>query len=382
MRHAKLLLDTQAIRLCVFALVLWLVFVFCITFAVAEHVYSAFINHHNRFTLDVGTRLNPALREGDEAVFSELLDKQMFDAIMFANTPWWSRVIRAERGHTRFSVLREHVPSDFQTAVLFYDSDGNKLRKSADILRIWYDTEESWRLGEGRPSGNAFIVLGNDDASGQLRAMYINHQMSFGFNPVRVTGYFAGAEFRPFKFSYITNDLFFEAQSVYGQYVDSRRETEHLVRTGRLAWQVLFDNTAETDNELITIFGATPHFMSQAGTGGPVRFRGTVYYDLLDLLRQAGRQDYLRNERLHYVGFISHDLGVFTLREIIMFGSWTFKDWESDGSEPSFSMLTAISSRPLSHAIRELRDVYIATFLITAFGVLILSRNIRWRESN
>ena len=382
--------STKAItiRLCAFALVIWIAFTFFITFTTAEYIYSAFVGHHHSFSSHLGmalryeTEVLPA-RGGDD--FYEIMDKQMLDTIALANSNrFWFRQARLSQGGTRdpFSVLRRYSVAELQTAVIFYDSDGNILRQSADILRLWYFTEDGWHAaGDASPEGNAFIILGADKDSARIRAEVEQH--NFALDQLRVTGYFVGAEFVPVKFSRISWDALFDARNRFGSYVQANRAINDLVQRGVLEWQVLFDNTAGYDGELVTLYSGGPHLMTR-NVGGSIRHGGAAHDDLLAFLLDVGYQDYLHNESMYGWGFISNDLQRMTLREVMAVATWTFQDapaYDTEtgfaASEPDFIMLTAISGSPLRHAMNELRNIYIATFIISALAVLIMRRIIR-----
>jgi len=386
-------INAITIRLSAFALVVWMLFAFSITVAVAEHVYSSFLSHHHSVTFNISnawhyeTFIIPTMRYEDEATVQELLDQHMLNAIMSSNHQWWWRTERwlsPVNRRLRPSVLRGNLPSpSFPNAVIFYDRDGNRLRQSADIARLWYFTEENFGTRRAHPDSDAFIVLGDDTTSEKIREFWSEDNFSFSnpFYHFRLTGYFKNAEFRPVKLSYITREAFFLARNMHGSYVDANRAINHLVRNGWLEWQVLFDNTAEHDGDLVTIFSGSSHMIFH-NAGGRVRLQGVVYDNLLDFLCQAGLQDYLRNEQRYSWGFMSHTLSrLNNLREIVIVSSHTFSDGptpydqETDRQpEPRLIMLTAISSRPLRYAMSELIYTYIAAFMILAIGVLVLRK--------
>jgi len=388
-------IDALTIRLCVFALALWMIFSLAITLAVAEYTHSAFRIHHQQFSSHIAGALQyeqiivPAIHRQDEAELKEILDQQILRAVSSANRQsWWRGTRLNSHGRSRPSVLRDDFdsPTFFHTAVIFYDRDGNILRQSSDLILLWYYSEEAWFGSSDISRQNIYLVLGENAASEHIRQWWGGDWRPARPAHLQITGYFEGGEFKPIKFSYITETDFFVAQNTHGRLLRDRRalNINQLVSDGWLEWDVLFDYTAEHDGDLVTIFiSSYAAFLSDNSPGGPIRHQGAVYDDLLDFLNQVVLQDYWRNERLSYWGghISPHLPRTNNLREILSVSARSFADWADYDFEAGLPipetdilLLTAVSSRPLLHAISELRYVYIATLIILAIGVLIIRK--------
>ena len=372
-------LNAVTLRISIYAFVIWLVFVFCITFAATEYIYSTILGQQ---TFWAGQRLwhvyetNSAMRHENPEVFRENMDREILETISSANTGWgWSRNWRWNENisRERFSVLRRDF-ADFQTAVIIYDGDGNMLRQSGCILQLRYVTEDEWNEGVtiDTSGARAYVVIDNIAGDGNMSALIADlfgARWEINVVSARLTGYFEGAEFRLSKLEYISRTRFWEVTEG-GFFIDHIRHVRFLVSTGQLEWQTLFDNT-EGNEDLTTIYSlATWHFPYDPG--GRIRHQGVVYDNVLDLLQQFGARHFRRTapDRL---GVIPWEYQEFSLREIISINGFRLEefqyfDYDTPPQRPDFVVLSVTVARPLNHCNQRIAECLYRNIYNRRFG--------------
>lgn len=264
----------------------------------------------------------------------------------------------------------------FQTAVAFYDPNGNILHESGNYIYFPYVTEAVWEAGgeDGPCSGYAYIELGEDagaeDPYSLFRTTYAGVHSLYDFRALRITGYLDGAKLTPVKIDYITNSHLFqalEAGDVYEYTINS------LLREGLLEWVPQMDSTDQVmdDSGLVTLYALRPE-MTVYDPGQPVSYQGTEYAGLLSLLDTVGAPYYFDNAG-HLQG--GNDLGVpstYNMDRIVALGFRQYADKEAEGGPPELIMLTAVSCQPVQAAVTQLRYAYIATALLALVLLLFL----------
>lgn len=288
-------------------------------------------------------------------------------------------------GEERHKLIRE---SSFpmETAVLFYDADGNLLHSSeSDIMYFNYYTQEEWDAGMDTTSGLHYgwidISEGKnaenweDDPYLRFRAMYAGTHSLYDIKTIRVTGYFEGTKLVPVVMHYTTDTLLESIVERDDQFSTGPNSYSYIVsdvdRTGKLEWRLQFDRSAEYEGkDLVTVYLDRPEMWDYES-------KSLVYdgkeYESLAALTEAMDLSLMNSEDYHYNS-------VFTLNELLVFGKWTGADFSNKtyfttgGYSIDFYLVTAIRSNPLACAISALRNIYIVTGLL-ALVLLLTARS-------
>lgn len=297
-------------------------------------------------------------------------------------------------GHSK---LIRDIKCPMETAVLFYDGDGNLLHSSMeDVLYFDYYTQEEWDAGRDSTAGLHYgwmdISEGKnaedwqDDPWLRVRTMYAGDRWLFDLASLRITGYFEGTQLIPVSVYYTTETLAHQAAEGSDAFFTQISETESMIsydglsqldRAGLLDWQLQFDRSGEYDGgqELVTVYTGKPTMWDYESSA--VTFEGAEY-ESLAALTEARELD----------AFPSYTLdaqGKYTLGELIVFGRRTYYDERSVDIEneiyptAELYLVTAVRCHPLSCALSALRNIYIVTGLLALVLFWVVRGSIKKR---
>ena len=376
----------------------WLASMACVTVVTAQEIYDQLYEESYDFP-DYVSRTGlldefydqSLSRYGYHHERPDFWENRLLEAIA-RNTSarYWSE---GDYGNGERSKLIRDIDYLMETAVLFYDGEGNLLHSSEeDILYFNYFTQEEWDAGMDTTSGLHYgwmdISEGKDAADPEedpwhlLRQLYA--ETGFPWGPIlRVVGTFDGTELIPVTVHYVTDEQIRQVVESTDQFSTGPGSYSYIVsdvdRTGRLEWKLLFDRDGEhKEEDLATFYLDRPDMWDYQGT--PLRYNGTAYESLaaltedLDFPSEAGVSLYSSELR---------EAGIFQLDELLVFAGWDYADYEgydySAGGEPEteFTMITAIRSNPLACAVSALRNIYIATGLLALVLLVTVRSRIR-----
>ena len=376
----------------------WLASMACLTVVTAQEIYDQLYEESYDFP-DYVSRTGlldefydqSLSRYGYHHERPDFWENRLLEAIA-RNTSarYWSE---GDYGNGERSKLIRDIDYLMETAVLFYDGEGNLLHSSEeDILYFNYFTQEEWDAGMDTTSGLHYgwmdISEGKDAADPEedpwhlLRQLYA--ETGFPWGPIlRVVGTFDGTELIPVTVHYVTDEQIRQVVESTDQFSTGPGSYSYIVsdvdRTGRLEWKLLFDRDGEhKEEDLATFYLDRPDMWDYQGT--PLRYNGTAYESLaaltedLDFPSEAGVSLYSSELR---------EAGIFQLDELLVFAGGDYADYEgydySAGGEPEteFTMITAIRSNPLACAVSALRNIYIATGLLALVLLVTVRSRIR-----
>ena len=376
----------------------WLASTACLTVVTAQEIYDQLYEESYDFP-DYVSRTGlldefydqSLSRYGYHHERPDFWENRLLEAIA-RNTSarYWSE---GDYGNGERSKLIRDIDYLIETAVLFYDVEGNLLHSSEeDILYFNYFTQEEWDAGMDTTSGLHYgwmdISEGKDAADPEedpwhlLRQLYA--ETGFPWGPIlRVVGTFDGTELIPVTVHYVTDEQIRQVVESTDQFSTGPGSYSYIVsdvdRTGRLEWKLLFDRDGEhKEEDLATFYLDRPDMWDYQET--PLRYNGTAYESLaaltedLDFPSEAGVSLYSSELR---------EAGIFQLDELLVFAGWDYADYEgydySAGGEPEteFTMITAIRSNPLACAVSALRNIYIATGLLALVLLVTVRSRIR-----
>ena len=377
----------------------WLASMACLTVVTAQEIYDKLYEASYDFP-DYVSRTG-LLDEFYDQSFSrygyhherpDFWENQLLEAIAH-NTDAQCRSDSYYGNEERSKLIRD-VDYPMETAVLFYDGEGNLLHSSGeDILYFSYFTQEEWDAGRDTASGLHYGWMDisdgkgaadpEEDPWGPLRQFYTGGRLYWNMSALRVSGTFDGTELIPAAVYYVTDEQIRQVVESTDQFSTGPNSYAYIIsdvdRTGLLDWQLLFDNSGtHQGEELVTVYLDRPDMWDYQGT--PLKYDGKEYASLsaltedLDFPSWAGMSLYSSELR---------EASVFHLNELLVFSGWDYADYEgydySAGGEPEteFTMITAIRSNPLACAVSALRNIYIATGLLALVLLVTVRSRIR-----
>lgn len=385
--HAASLLLTISI------MGIWLVSMVILTVVAAQEIYDRLYERSQNFTDSVGQDGLLSMFYDDDAPGygyqkerPDYLEHQMFRTIYAStSTSESSGGYYDTSGHSagkeRHKLIRD-ISFPMETAVLFYDADGNLLHGSeSDVMYFNYYTQEEWDAGEDTTVGlhYGWIDLSegkNTETKEEDRYLYFrticgDRGSLSDIQALRVTGYFEGTELIPVVMHYTTktdlqaiaeNDDRFSTGTNSYSYIISDVD-----RTGKLEWKLQFDRSAEYEGkDLVTVYLTYLEMWDYENKS--VEYDGKEYENLADLTETMD----LAQKDSDSTDF--QDKGIYELNELLVFDKWSGTDTAIDEGTTDFYMVTAVRSNPLSCAISALRNIYIVTGLL-ALALLLMTRN-------
>lgn len=353
--------KTIALRVTALTLSIWLLFMLCLTWAVAK---------------DFQNQLNDKLRQ---MVYYD--SPVRYGTEYSADTPGYTDMIRIMHLGDAYSWLHvERVlpfvypqrPSSytgddwffgkwellygFQPAAIFYDENKNILLKSGNILSFAYCTEASWICQAPEIAGLGYLDLdampyGQENVNSALWGFPSAWApSSFSSNLYRMTGWFEGNQFHP-----VTIDSSWEMR--FGEHLTAEAAARRDDR-GRLEWENVFSIDTPEGKELTTVYTWQ--------TGGykydhqSLIARGVQYDSLVDYLETAMEAEswyeYRRNNLFD---------------SIIMYTG----KMESDPEVGLYAV--AIRCWPMQYAALRLIPTYLVTFALVAAALWLILRSIK-----
>ena len=380
----------------------WGISMACLTVVTAQEIYDRLYELSYDFPREVS----------DYGRLEEFLDKSSLRYGDHRERPddWENRLLQAissnitarcasdsHYGSGERSKLIRDVSYPMETAVLFYDGDGNLLHSSGeDILFFSYFTQAEWDAGVDTASGHHYswidVSEGKDavdpaaDPWGRLRESALDgHFRHIDLSAMRITGFFDGTELIPVTVHYVTDNEVWPVVERNEQFSTGPDSDEYTIsavdRTGELAWQLLFDRSGDHRGQpLVTVYVERPEMYQSQGT--PLTYGGQRYESLTALTEEL---DFPAWASVARYSSQLREAGVFRLKELLVFSGQSYADYQnfdySAGGAPEteWTMVTAVRSRPLACAVSALRNLYIGTGLLALGLLLAVRRSIKKR---
>ena len=361
--------KTIAIRITALVLTLWLIFMLCLTWAVAKdfqnqieaeaHELTASSNHV-RFSSHLDPEipgyasLLRCMRLGD--VYYYLSADQLFPFVL-PQTP--DRYGSDDWFYGKWDLLY-----GFQPAVIFYDADQNVLMQSGNVLTFPYCTEASWQAQNLLAEGYSWIDIdalpqGRERMMGYLwGGVQADMPSSFylwGGGVLRFTGYFEGERFVPTSVDYgYPSNLHTELTTQLLAKIDAA--------TG-LNWENIVSDDAPEHQELVTLYSweiGGYSYEHQALTAN-----GSRYDSLVDYLDAA-----IDDERW------------YSYRRDSLFDSIMIFSGKVDDDPEVGLYAIAVRCWPMQYAALRLIPTYLVSFALVALALWLLLRSIKHNVTN
>lgn len=347
-------------RIIALILGVWLVFMLCLTWAVAK-------DFHNQIQDKAEGLAGRHLQISYSSYSQELPGCRDMLRIMALGDPYY--FLRTDQ---LLPFVRPQIPDSysmrdwiygkwelmygFQPAMIFYDEDRNILMQSGDVLAFTYCSESLWHAQTPEISGYGYIDLesmgyGQDSLTTALWGFPRSYEPSSFSSPLlRMTGYFVGAEFVPVSIDR-QPDSFLQEHSPE---TNSRRDSR-----GYLDWENVFTSEVPQDRELTTIYSWETGGYEYAHKG--VTVGGVRYDSLVELLDTATRD--LEN--------------YYTYQRGNLFDSIILAWGKPEGDPEVDYHAVAVRCWPVQYAVLRLIPTYLVSFALVALALWRILRSIR-----
>lgn len=355
--------KTIARRIIALTLSIWLMFMLCLTWAVAKD----FQNQIQEMTQQIA-------RYNDHIGYGTDLDKSL---------PGYEEMIRMMRLGESYQIIRpdqllsfvypqtpDHWGSDdwffghwelvygFQPAVIFYDEDRNVMMKSGNISCLTYCSQASWGIQDPQVEGICLIDLDALSEGGRDALDYhwgfptADSPSSFYMfdNVLRLTGYFQGNWFIPISVD--------RASYPFYSGVKNHQVLARYDHNGGLDWENRYTAEAPEGAVLTTIYSW------EAGgydyDHSAVTVNGKHYDSLVDMLEESIADEHFYDYR----------------RENLFDSIMIFTGKIDDDPDVGLYAL-AIRSWPMQYAVLRLIPTYLVSFALVAVALWLILRSIR-----
>ena len=392
-------LTAICLRLGTVLLALWLVCMVCFTYGTAQFIFRELTDQGYELGTYTGRLgLLDAMYDGDDPEHTArkampgAIEYGMLDAIAYSGVgvsaptfngfyPMWEALP---------SVFRDKAV-DIQTAFQFLDPDGTVIHQSGDYLYFSYCGEGIWQDQEedSKVTGYGWVDLSNETDSRYsiLHNTYNGVGRLYDYLALRMTGYFDGSRFEPLAMAICNDRTYREAivqtepvsitvhedgseEIAYGEFTISQLDA-----MGLLQWEIRYDQTAQSDRKLVTIYACYPD-MFLYDPGKPVRYGSERHENLLALLDTMGYyQD--KGSATFYSGASQHNLWNLIVFSNRAYYDLTDYEYGDPWPEADFTLMTAMQANPIKIAMIWLQNVYVFTLILTTLLFLLLRRSVK-----
>lgn len=380
----------------------WLISMVTLTAVAAQEIYDQLYSASYNFpeNVDLSGGLSEfydksSVRYGRQHERQDLFEYRMFTAISRNDESSIHSSGNYDNYYSGRSKLIRDIPYPMETAVLFYGADGDLLHSSEDdVMYFCYYTQEEWDAGMDDTAGlhYGWIDISEGKVDGypndpylRFRTTYAGTHDLYDIKAIRVTGYFEGTKLVPVVMHYITETQIWPIVESDPQFSTGSNSYSYIVsdvdRTGKLEWQLQFDRRAEYEGkDLVTVYLDRPEMWDYQGK--QLVYDGVKYESLAALTEKI---DFPAWSDVFLYSNEFHSMGRFALNDLLVFGGWTYADYEgfddASGGEPEteYVLVTAVRSNPLACAMKALRNIYIVTGVLALALLLVVYSNIKKR---
>ena len=358
--------KTIAIRITALVLSIWLIFMFCLTWAVAKDFQNQ-IQHHTMQLAhyDNHTRYHTDFDENLPGYQDLIRIMQLGEAYTWINVDQLLPCVFPQRpnryGSDDWFFGKWDLVYGFEPAVIYYDEEKNVLLKSGNIFAFSYCTEASWIAQAPEVTGLGYIDLdameyGQEKMDGALWGWPTTWApSSFSSNLYRMTGWFEGSQFHP-----IVVDSSFQMR--FGQNLTAEGAAR---RDGRnaLEWEQVYSVDIPEGKELTTVYTWE--------TGG-------YEYDHRSLLANGVRYDSL----VDYLETAMDDERWYNYRRENLFDSIMIFTGKIEDDPEVGTYALAIRCWPVQYAVWRMIPTYLVSFGLVAVALWLILRSIKWNVTN
>jgi hypothetical protein len=329
-------------------------------------------NNENRAT-DIASRCFDGWFDRD-VTYQNFKESKFWEAVCTGNLTSFRESIYGDGDFIKLRDCKETY-----TATAIYDASGETIENSwDDFFYFRYLTQEQWDNREEHSTNYARAFFDREKLNDVGRKLLNENMVTSDAKVLRFTGFFDETEFVPSKIEYIKFDDFQNALSSKGS---GNYTVSGIVSDYDLQWTTLYEDET-TDKETVSIYAdffdvcfskASPSFS----------YNGKKYTDVNALLSEIGptlisgyNSVQSRYEGLDFV-ILSVNYSTTYDGETTYSPYYYGKDaYAEEAPELNFYTVSAVYCSPWRTAIKELRSVYIVTFLFVAVLAALVSNTI------
>ncbi len=353
-----------AVRFCALVLGLWLVFMVCLTWAVAKDFQNQIDRKaYELAAFDAHIRFGAHFDRELPGYSSLLRCMRLSDSYYYLSAdPLFPFVLPQtpdSYGSDDWFYGKWDLLYGFQPAVIFYDADQNVLMQSGNVLTFTYCTEASWQAQNLLAEGYGWIDIdavpnGQKRLQGYLwggaQADLPSGFYLWGGGVLRFTGYFEGERFVPVSVDYGYSSNFHAD-------VDAELLAKIDAATG-LNWENIVSDDIPENQELITLYSW--ELGGYSYNHQKLTVNGIPYDSLVDYLHTAMLDD----RWYHY-------------RRESPFDSILIFSGKIDDDPEVGTYALAVRCWPMAYAALRLIPTYLVSFGLVALALWLILRSIK-----
>ena len=356
-------------------LIVWLVCMYLLTSITAEYAAARYIEDYRHRASEIAdSHLEPWLD-------SDYPERKNYTKNLFweaAATRKFSSDSPITKGKSGF-IERPNSEKVYVSNAI-YDAQGNLIECSwSDFFYFEYLTESQWTAREERSLNNARAFFNRE----LLTAPELLEHGHIDARAMRFTGTFDGIEVTPTKIEYIREDDFRVALFSKGS---GSYTVSGVVQDYNLQWYTLYEDpdAVPLDTDVVTLYSDWSN-VCYFDRSPSFNYNGVRYNNIDALLETvgpklaSGRQEWA-NPRYEGLDLLLVSAEYNTTYQSDVYGTKTYYSpyyygpdaYTGEPPELNFYIASVVYCSPWRTAMMELRNVYIATFVLLAIGVLIL----------
>ena len=358
--------KTIAVRVTALVLSIWLLFMVCLTWAVAKD----FQNQIQHLTMQLAhydnhTRYHTDFDENLPGYQDLIRIMQLGEAYTWINVDQLLPCVFPQRpnsyGSDDWFFGKWDLVYGFEPAVIYYDEEKNVLLKSGNIFAFSYCTEASWVAQAPEVTGLGYIDLdameyGQEKMDGTMWGWPTTWApSSISSNLYRMTGWFEGSKFHP-----IVIDCSYDMR--FGQNLTEEGAARRDGR-GAMEWENVYSVEIPEGKELTTVYTWE--------TGG-------YQYDHRSLLANGVRYDSL----VDYLDAAMDDERWYNYRRENLFDSIMIFSGEMENDPEVGTYALAVRCWPVQYAVWRMIPTYLVSFGLVAVALWLILRSIRRNVTN
>ena len=356
--------KTIAIRITALSLSIWLVFMVCLTWAVAKDFQRQIdAKAHELTTLSSHIRFGSHFDPEIPGYASLLRCMRLSDFYHYLSAdplfPFVLPQVPDSYGSDDWFYGKWDLMYGFHPAVIFYDTDQNVLMQSGNVLTFTYCTEANWQAQNLLAEGYSWIDIdalpqGRERLMGYLwGGVWADMPSAFylwGGGALRFTGYFEGERFIPTSVDY-------GHPSNYHTELTTQLLAKIDAATG-LNWENIVSDDIPENQELVTLYSWEV---------------GGYSYEPQTLTVNGIRYDSL----VDYLDTAMDDERWYRYRQESLFDSILIFTGKIDDDPEVGTYALAIRCRPLLYAALRLIPAYLVSFGLVGLALWLILRSIR-----
>ncbi len=361
------------------ALILWGICMYCVTSVTAEYAADRFIEENEDLAEDINYHF---YHRTDQPDWQNYWRSLAWDAVNRGLSSQYRGTLNSVGENGFFE--RRSVSEDYYAAAI-YDTEGTPLAQSwDDYISFEFMTEDQWAARQERSYHSARALFDREKITEEGQVLFEHSGSSSSAKALRLTGRFDGMDFTPTKIEFISWDDFYGIlySQVHGSYTVSG-----VVQDYDLPWITAYEDPNALDIGEAPVVFYSDYFRVCCREVSPALSKDGKSYENLGALLEAlgptfaGSVQSCDSSWFDGTNLILLDVSYRMIidGEVTHTEQYYSPEAFSNGVESELTHYTvsAVLFSPWRIALRELRNVYILTFLLLAVLVLVVRSVIR-----